>query len=171
MVESRWPNVIGMIGIILGALIALDQFDDLLIHLWWNEADWAGYVGPDIADLIMRAAGSIYGRIFASIAQLCLGILLVVASVRLRARRRSGGFLSQTWAWLAIAYAIIEIGTAALVLSAWSEEVVQIAGAGWEAWVAYGLWAALATMIAWPLFLLIWFARQTVKSEIAGWPD
>ena len=171
MVESRWPKMIGMIGIILGGLIALDQIDDLLIHLWWSEADWAGFVGPDIADLIMRASGSIYSRVFASIAQLCLGVLLVVASVRLRARRRSGASLSRTWAWLAVAYAIVEIGTAAFVLSAWSDDMAQIAGAGWEAWVAYGLWTALAMMLAWPLFLLIWFARQNVKSEVESWAD
>ena len=72
--------------------------------------------------------------------------------------------------WLRFGYTIVEIGTAAILLSAWSDELATAAGAGWEAWVVFGLWTALAVMLAWPLFLLIWLTRQSVKSEFEGWP-
>ena len=170
MDEKRWPRVIGMIGIILGALIAIDQFDDLLLHVWWSEADWARFLGPDLADLIVLASGPTWWRVLSSIAELCLGILLLVASLRVFNRRRSGASLSKTWAWLAIAFTVVELGTAVLLLNAWSEQLALVAGHGWESWASFGLWAALAVMLTWPLFLLFWLGRSSVRSEVEAWP-
>ncbi len=171
MVESRWPGVIGMIGIILGVLIAIDQIDDLLIHVWWTEADWARYLGPDIADLIVHASGSTVLRVLSSVAEACLGVFLVVASVRLRARRRSGVSLSRTWSWLAIVFALVETATAAVLLSEWREEMAAMSGSDVEGYVRFGIGVALAIMIAWPLFLLIWTGLDSVEIEVESWPE
>lgn len=169
--SSRWPGVLGTAGVILGGLIVLDQVDDLLVFLWWDESDWARLFAPDVAEVIARAAGPVGWRLLSGLAQVALGTMLVVASVRLRGRRASGIRLSMLWAWLAIGFAVVEIAAAALLLARASGHVGLTAAGGLEAFAALGLALALALIVAWPILLLAWLTRPAVKAETAGWPD
>ena len=47
--RSKWPRVIGTLGVVLGVLMILDTLDDVLFQLFWNQDDWAAWVGADIA--------------------------------------------------------------------------------------------------------------------------
>lgn len=47
---SKWPTVIGTLGVVLGALMVLDTLDDLLFQLFWNEENWAAWVGRIAGD-------------------------------------------------------------------------------------------------------------------------
>ena len=117
------------------------------------------------------ATGSTLWRVLSSVAEACLGVLLVVASWRLRARRRSGVTLSQTWSWLAIVFALVETATAAVLLAAWREQRIAAEPGALETYLSVGLWSALLIMIAWPVFLLVWTNREPVREEIASWSE
>lgn len=168
---SRWPGVLGTAGVILGGLIVLDQVDDLLVFFWWDQSDWSRLLAPDVAALVERVSGPVGWRLFSGLAQVALGTMLVAASIRLRGRRASGVRLSLLWAWLAIAFAVVEIGAATVLLWSASRDAGFASAAGFEAFAALGLALALALIVAWPILLLAWLTRPAVKAEAATWSD
>ena len=52
--RSRWPEVIGISGLILSVIMFVDKLDDL-VTLTWTEEQSARFVGADLADVIVRA--------------------------------------------------------------------------------------------------------------------
>lgn len=168
---SRWPGVVGTIGLILGAILFLDQIDDLLIPLVWTEDDWSRMLGPETAELVVRSLPPPAWLVTSSLVGMALAALLVVGSSRLRRRRRSGVTLCRTWSWLAIAWVAIDMASALWWLQAHADEIPGLASTGWQGYAAFGIVVALVVMLAYPVFLLVWLSRPEVAAEHAGWSE
>jgi hypothetical protein len=168
--RPQWPRVIGTIGIILGIFIFLDQVDDLLL-LTWTEEDWRRIFAPGIADLIAQATPSVGWRLFSSVIQMGLGVLLFVGSLALRRRSRSGVFVCRLWAWLAIGWTVLTIGWAIWWLQRYAGEIPGLSEVSWQGYAAFGIVLALVLLLAYPVFLLVWFSKLDVQTEYKTWRD
>ncbi len=167
--RSRWPDVIGIIGIILSIVIFIDKLDDL-VTLAWTEEEWARIIGAPLADAIVRTLPPIGWRLAASLAQMALAVLLFTGSLPLRRRRRVGISRLRTWAVLAIAWVVVEVGWATWWLSQYPGGFMGIPPATWQGYAAFGIVVALVVLLAFPVFLVIWFSRSEVREEYARWP-
>lgn len=168
--RPQWPRVIGTIGIILGIIIFIDKIDDL-VTLTWSAADWQTIFAPDIAELIVRASRPVGWHLLSGVVQMGLGVFLVVASIALRRRRRAGVSLCRVWAWLAIAWAVTAMGWAIWWLPRHAAEIPGLSLASWQAWAVFGIVFALVLILAFPVFLLLWFSKLDVRAEVETWPD
>ncbi len=166
-----WPKVIGTIGAVLGVIMVVDKTDDLaLIPLMWAEDSRRFLLGPELSEAV---AGSMPRAIWPFLYLLLgglLGLLLVVGSLRLRRRRRSGVALCRAWAWLSIAWLAIGAAGALWWLARYSDEISRHAGPGWDRGALSGALVALL-MLAYPVFLLVWLSRAPVKAEYQSWRD
>jgi hypothetical protein len=63
----------------------------------------------------------------------------------------------------------VEIGWVVWWLSRFTGEITGIAQATWQGYAAFGITAALAILLAFPVFLLIWLYRSHVRAEYVGW--
>lgn len=169
---ARWPRVIGTLGIIVGALMFIDKMDDLLmLPLMRSREWWAGLMGGEMADLVIRWIPSPIWIVVASSIGMVLGALLVVGALRLRRGRRSGVELCRAWSWLAIGWLLVEVGAAVLWMFIHAAELRQLApSADWEGSTALAILLVLIIMAAFPVFLLSWFSRPEIKAQFAAWP-
>ncbi len=168
--RPRWPGVIGTIGIILGVIIFIDKIDDLMT-LTWTEEDWRRIFAPGLAELIVRAMPPVGWRLFSGVAEMGLGVLLFVASIALRRRRRSGVYLCRVWAWLAIVWAVMVMGWAIWWLQQYAGEIPGLSLVSWQGFAVFGIVFALVLLLAYPVFLLFWFSKPDVQAEYETWPD
>jgi hypothetical protein len=167
--RSRWPEVIGIIGIILSVIIFLDKLDDLAT-LTWTEEEWARFVGGPLADAIVRALPPVGWRLASSLAQIALAVFLFAGSLALRKRRRTGVSRCRTWAVIAIVWVAVEMAAAIWWLSQYPGGFMGIPPATWQGYAAFGIAVALVVLLAFPVFLLIWFSRSEVREEYERWP-
>lgn len=167
----RWPRVIGTIGIVLGVLIFLDQIDDLWMGLTWTEEDWRRFFSPEMAALMATALRPAGWQLASTVIQMGLGILLVVGSLGLHRRLRFGLSLCRSWAWLAIAWVIIDIGWDIGQLSRYRGEIPGLPIVSWQTAAALGIGFAVVLLLAFPVFLLVWFARPEVRAEYSSWVE
>lgn len=165
-----WSAVVGTIAVIAGALTVVDQLDDLAT-LGWDQQDWARFVGPRLAEIIVGAMPPLFWRVTTLLVQLALGILLAVAGLRLRRRRRSGVRLCRLWAGLAIAWALCTTGVAAVWLRGYGATIGGAELVNWEGWAVFGIGLALAILVAFPVLLLIWFQRPQVQADYEAWAE
>lgn len=167
--KTRWPEVIGILGIILSVIIFVDKLDDL-VTLTWTEEEWKRFVGADLAVVVVSALPPVAWRLVSSLAHMALAVLLFVGSLALRRRRRVGVSRCRAWAVLAIAWVAVEIGWAIWWLSRYSGGIAGVSPATWQGYAAFGIAVALAILLAFPAFMLIWFARHEVRAEYHTWP-
>lgn len=166
---SRWPQVIGLIGLILSVIIFVDKLDEL-VTLTWTEEQWTRAVGEDLAALIVSALPPLGWRLASSLAHIALAVLLFAASLALRGRRRSGVSRCRAWAMLAIGWVVVEMGWAIWWLSRYEGEIMGVAPATWQGNAAFGIAVALVVLLAFPVFLLVWLSRGDVRAEYEAWP-
>lgn len=164
-----WPRVVGTVGIVVAVIMFLDQLGDLLVPLVMNEGFWRRFLAPDLAEFVARAMPGPGWLVLTSLIGMALAVLLFVGSLRLRRRLRSGVRLCRTWAWIAIAWVAIEIGRAFWWMAEYGDELAGLAGTGWEGSTVLGLLLALAILLAYPVFLLVWLARPPVRTECLTW--
>lgn len=166
--RSRWPDVIGIVGLILSAIMFFDKLNDLAT-LTWTEEQWSRFVGAELADVIVRSLPPRGIRVVSSVVHMALAILLFTGSWALRGRRRSGVYQCRAWAMLAIVWVAVEIGWAIWWLSRFTGEIMGIAQATWQGYAAFGITAALVILLAFPVFQLIWLSRDEVRAEYEVW--
>lgn len=169
--ESRWPRVLGTIGLVVAIVIFLDKAEDIVTHLTWSAQDWRRVFAPDVADLIVRAMPPLGWRLFAAAVEMGLAVLLFVGAIALRRRRQSGVYLCRAWAWLAIVWVVAVMGWALWWLRQYQGEIPGISHIAWQGFAMLGILFALAVLLAWPIFLLVWFGRADIRAEYEEWPD
>ncbi len=176
--RSAWPTAIGVISIVFGVLSGLSNAVQVISPLFM-EAMQAG-MPPEVRDQ-MRAQTAVTRQWFPvtiSIAagQLALGILLLACGVLILARRRSGPSLTIWWAVLKIVLVAVSAYVGRLV-QADMTKAMQASGqfpGGWFGMTA-GLFGAVGIMMvlvtgwAWPVFVLVWFSRPTIRREVSLW--
>ncbi len=166
---SVWPTVVGIIGIIYASLGLFGTFCGLaypLILPWY--VDWMRSVGVPEQDVQeWETSMPLVGwTVFASLIGLALVILLFVGAVKLLRRQASGARLCALWSWMIIPWTII-----ATVITL----VFQLNAPAPSGGPAQQIGAAIAGVIAaviglvFPVFVVIWFSRPTIKSQVAQW--
>lgn len=168
---SRWPGVLGVIGIVLAILTIIDKASDLLWLLMWSEADWARVLAPDLARLVVNVMPPTAWLVTSSLAWIALSVLLLGGSLELWRRHRSGIARCGLWARLAIGWIAVEWTLGLWWLGTIADEISAVAPAGWQATAAPAILLALALMVAYPVLLLVWFARESIRHEYAGWSE
>jgi len=166
---SRWPGTLGVIGIVVGVIIILDQLDDPLVTQFWTPEKWRHLVGGELGDFLVRSMPSHAWMVTTNLVKLALGILLVFGAVYLRRRRRLGATLCRSWAGLAIAWLVVEAVQGLVWLSRYAGEIPGVPAEGWQGTATFGVVLGVALLLVWPVFLLAWLSRPGVRRETAGW--
>ena len=167
--RSRWPHVLGLVGIIIGVLMFWDALSDLIQVFTWDEQDWARMLGAETAALIEKFAPPLGYQVASALINLELSILLFVASILLLRRRRAGVTVSRVWAWLVLPLLAIQL----LLVLTWMKQ--QLAGLLRPEWqVSEGtivVWTVFAFLLlaAYPVFLLVWLGRPSIRGDYATW--
>lgn len=166
--STQWPTTIGTIGIVIGIVLVLDKVDDLLV-IGWTADDWGRILSPAVADLIVRSTPSAAWRLVGGAAEVGLGAFLIVASLGLRRRVRRGVALSLLWAWLAIGWSVVVVARGLVWISRHAGELSAVAGGAAGGYTVFALLLALVLLLAYPVFLLVWLSRPSVRAETAAW--
>ena len=100
--RSRWPGVLGLIGMIIAVLMFWDELGELIRVFTWDEQDWVRMLGAETAAMIERFAPPLGFQVASALINLELAILLFVGSLLLFRRQRVGVTLTRVWAWLVL---------------------------------------------------------------------
>jgi len=163
--RPSWPTVIGIICLILGGMGVAQSALALVAPLLFMQ--WIGAFGPHNAAMPPTAYSSV-AAFALSLANLLIPMVLMAGGIQLLRWRRSAITLLRIYAVATIVVALC--GTAWLVLHATSSvhsatddaasaafsEMMIIAGA------VFGCGFAMIL----PVFLLVWFARAKIRSEV-----
>jgi hypothetical protein len=170
-----WPKAIGVIAIILGVLGLLQGLFGVIGQLF---AEKIAAMMPEEqrAGMQVSAEWKLW-MVLDAAARVALGILLIVGGAKLARRNRAGIRLCRTWAVLKIL--VVGYATVIGLLSMESQMAAMRDTPGFqqsglspqmmEAVIKIGVAAVALWGIALPIFLLIWFARRSVKEEALRW--
>ncbi|MCH8258990.1 MAG: hypothetical protein IIC46_02165 [Planctomycetes bacterium] len=166
---SVWPTVVGIIGIIYASLGLFGTFCGLaFLFILLSYADWLESFGiPEQEVQEMQASMSpVSWTVLASVVGLALVILLFVGAVRLLRRQASGARLCALWSWMIIPWTII----ATVITLVFHFNAPEPSGGRWEQ-IGTAIIGAIGTVIGLvlPVFMVIWFSRPTIKSQVAQW--
>ena len=166
---SVWPTVVGIIGIIYASLGLFGTFCGLaFFFILLSYADWLESFGiPEQELQEMQASMSpVSWTVLASVVGLALVILLFVGAVRLLRRQASGARLCALWSWMIIPWTII----ATVITLVFHFNAPEPSGGRWEQ-IGTAIIGAIGTVIGLvlPVFMVIWFSRPTIKSQVAQW--
>ena len=164
----RWPRVIGTVGVVLAVLIILDKLDDLAL-LSWTEQDWAGVLGSDLGAIVYAALPPRAWRLFESVVQIWLGVVLLVGALALRRRRIEGVAACRRWAWWTIGWVIASTGVGLILARESLGDVPSFSTYSWRATAVFGVIVAIGILLTFPVFLLMWFAQEEVRAEYETW--
>ncbi len=166
---SVWPTVVGIIGIIYASLGLFGTFCGLaypfILPLY---VDWLRSGGtPEQRVQEMETSMPPVGwTVLTSMVGLALVILLFVGAVRLLRRQTSGARLCALWSWIIIPWSIVAtVITLVIQLNA-----PEPSGGRWEQ-IGTAILIVIGTVIGLvlPVFMVIWFSRPTIKSQVAQW--
>ena len=168
----RWPKGLGAFGILVAVLMFFDHLGDLG-PLSWSRQDWIRHVPelaerPELVDLVMQAMNPAW-IVPVSLLGMALAGLLLAGSVNLRQQRHRGVVQCRVWSWLAIAFMVFEGGRRLFWLTGHFEEVWAIESSG-NPWWEYIVVAVVLALLAYPVFLLVYLSRPSIRNQYAGWP-
>lgn len=173
---SSWPTVIGVISIVWGSFGLLGGCCSVGMTIFWEPyVEFISSIVPPNQQQQQQEMLEQFGpdnplMMVLMIISLALAILLIVSGIRVTRRRVSGVRLSKTYAYL---YIPVVIASGLLTLSLQTSMSTGPSPISEEFEAAITVASALAGVLfgcAWPVFLLIWFSRSSIKEETAGWP-
>lgn len=171
---STWPRVLGMIGIILGALGILGGLWGMVSPLF---VSFMGSLMPPGAERAFEAAEQMNTwTVVGSILGLLVAGLLLAGGIGLLRRRLWGLGCYGMWAILKILLVAVNAGIALSMQEATMEFINSsnprgpIISAGFTS-VMTVIVPASTLIWGWalPVFILIWLARVKIKAETAKW--
>lgn len=175
---SQWPKLIGIIGIIFGALALLQSlvapfmvaFTRMSMETTLGDSEGAQ---TDLEEYIteLTALSTLSAIVFS-----ILAIILVIGGILLLKRKPGAKPVLMTWAVLKIAAgAFISFKNYGLTRI----QMDLISGQAGEGMAAFeritdisatvGLIGGMIWIAALPVFLLIWFSRSKIRREMAEW--
>lgn len=174
-----WPKVIGVISIVLGAGGVLLWIWSLVAMLMVDTfVKVALQFGADPQAPPEMWTGGYYGKLVCLyVVLLLLAGLLLAAGIGLVRSRPWGAKLSVWWAWGKLAASV------AFVVASYQMQQTQMelmtrdpsfpgGGPGGGLMSVFVLLSMLASLIwfaAFPVFVLVWFARSRIKEQVANW--
>ena len=167
-IESRlwWPTAVGILGILFACIHFLGGGCLMLAPLILGgtsatgpHADWFEASKPPLAIILILGLGVI-----------CLSIMLFVGSIRLISRHPSGGRLTRVWSWVFIPW-VVGWMTVQFVLQPPIPPDLEALGPSRHLGGILGFIVLQTLFYGWPVFLICWFARPSVRQEVAKWAD
>jgi hypothetical protein len=174
---TKWPTVIGVIGIVLGALGVVCGCAGLFsvpLQRWGVEMQsQAGQSNP-VAEAQLAAAEQFQ---IGTIVLVALGTILTVfllwGSISLVRRQRSSRTTLMGWAMASLFVMMLNIALQILIYRAASDSLVQGGDSDRmaELWLGAGFGACFGLVfgLALQAFVLIWFSRKKIIAEVAEW--
>jgi hypothetical protein len=171
-----WPMVLGVIAIILGAMGALGGCIGAVVTPF--AAALTRFV-PEAERGSLAAIGQMVPTLLImALLGLALALLLLFGGIGLVRRRPYGATVCLTWSVLKLVYVVVNSVLGYLINLSQMEHIeamqkttgAQAVPA--EVFGAIGAFAACFGIIwgwALPIFMLIWFTRRGVRSEIRQW--
>lgn len=181
---SNWPKVLGIISIVLGGLGLLNHacqtvgsFAGGALFSFVPEGDPQTAVMKKVMDKnasLLLVSGFLY--IFLT----GLSALLIIAGVKTLNRSTAGVKFHTWWAVAKMAVSVIAMIPGYLMMQNQFEVMREMGAAGgagggmpgsgfFAAMGLIGVFFGLIIACSYPVFLLIWFQRQAVKTETARW--
>ena len=173
---AGWPTPVGVISIVLGSIGLLCYGCQSLSTI--ATPMFTGMIPEDV-----RPPTPSTGLFVTQIVQLCGGFLLscwlLTAGIGLTRRREWAPRGCVAWAWVKLLFSLAGAAISVLFIG---ESVQQINdqmakqpnGAPFQMTetILVVIIAALTLLVlVWPAFLLVWFARASVRQEVAQWGD
>jgi hypothetical protein len=172
-----WPTVIGVIAIVFGAFGVLAGLWGVLAPLVMRNFETALPSGVHVSEAM---SGWEEWTLPLSAAATVLAALLLAGGVGLVQLRPWGRRLLMYWAPLKIMLA----GVNGILVWHMQAEMLQVQGMAWTSSAPFGpaggntavkafSMVSLALALVWgaalPVFVLIWFARATIREQVAKW--
>lgn len=171
--RSVWPKVIGIVCIVFGVLGLLTSAWGTYTALFDPGANAMGLP----TDAAKQDAAAVFERLAVpsatlGIAGVLAALILLVVGIAMMRRHQDTASVARTWAFGKI---VIALGNAWLGLRIMAgmegvmrEHMPEVPGFVYAiqrvfVFVGFG-WTILL-----PVFLLIWFARRSIREEIVGW--
>ncbi|MDX2132126.1 MAG: hypothetical protein SFY69_08745 [Planctomycetota bacterium] len=165
-----WPTVLGVIGIALGALGALGSAWGIIAPFLMDFI--AEYMPQGEQGVAAFKEHALHSAIYSFVA-LCLSVLLLVGSAALVRRRRSSARTLRVYALLKIPEALWGVWLTYLAQTSQMRALEGQPGAPPPALVDMIGMLTVAVALVWslslPVFLLAWFSRERIKSDIERW--
>ncbi len=175
--RSSWPTVLGVIAIVYGALATLSHgcglMSSLMAEQWQRMMPQPEQAAEAQIDLTRRW---LWFSVPNSLLLVALAVMLIVVGAGLARRRARAVVLAKVWA---VVKMIVALGAAIFTYLVMQEslglqqEVDPNATAlpPGVVEVMAPLTAVLTLLWGWllPIFLLIWFARPSIREEVSGW--
>ncbi len=167
---ANWPTVIGTIAIVFGCLGSLQGVLGALSPL--TTSLFSPFMIKGQAEVIQQTA---VWNVASSLVGLVIAVLLLIGGIRITRKQLRAVLLLQCWAIAKILFALVAtvVGYRSAQLQL---EVVQndpnVAnfGAGFfSVFGAIGMIIGALWLCALPVFILVWFSRNKIKCEVAGW--
>ncbi len=167
---ANWPVVIGTIAIVFGCLGILGGVLSVLSPV--TIKFFSGFMPEEQQEIIQQSMpwNVVYG-----IGALLVAILLLVGGIRLSARKRQAVALIRTWAAVKILFSIvssvISYHYAQLQIEAIANDPNAAAiGMGFmDTFGVVGMIFNALWLCALPVFVLVWFSRKKIETEVADW--
>jgi len=179
---DRWPGVIGTIAILFGVAGVLQgccgMSSSLFARQFFEELVSAM---PQAAEMLaaQQAVGEKFKWMNAglSLLSMLVAVMLLVGGSRLIGRRASSVPLLRTWAIAKLVLALIVAGAGWVVFESQIESMRAEQGANGPAasagamrvFGAFGVAVNLFWQWALPIFMLVWFSRNPIRSAVARW--
>ena len=78
--RARWPGVVGVIGMVIGAMMAFSEAQEIVRILTWTEHDWQALLGPAWTESVVATLPSMPWQVASSVVELGLGCLLFLGA-------------------------------------------------------------------------------------------
>ena len=174
--QSSWPTAIGIIAIVAGAFGTLGGiWGTIAPFLMSSMGEWFGTMAPGQPNTFAMLEGVKYYMAGISFMGMVLAILLLVGGVMLIRRRSAAAKPLVYWAIFKILYSIVACAINWFVqqeqFAQMQQNMPQQGMPQYFTTVFLDVTVVISLLWLWalPVFILIWFSRRKVKSEVADW--
>ena len=156
--QPRWPTVIGVISIVWASLTLICAPINIASNLMAPPQGGMGPApaGPDSLYRIYSMTKPITGMA----AMMGMGVLLLVAGIKLCKRRAGARLLHLIWAWTTLSLGVLSIAIGLSVMD------LSDAPDMMRPMIYVGVFIGAAIAFAWPIFLLAWFMRSKTADQL-----
>lgn len=170
-----WPTVFGVINIVLASLGLLGGCCALGYPLVMPPiANWmrSNNTPEEQVRLFEASQPPVVWTVFAGLVGLVLAIVLLTGSIKLIRRVEGGVKLCRVWAWISIPWTVLGFLVNIVIQLQLPQDIKDLqaqSSGGQYLGLAIGACFAIVIGVGYPLFMLLWFARDRSRAEIERW--
>lgn len=180
--NPKWPTAIGIVGIVLGAIMAMNGLWQFVTPWYFRFISAFGAQAPGAKNMFQALTHSTWYYYTAGSVLVILAAWLIAASVGVLRRRPAGATALSAWGWCGCIGALaLSIGTGWMqheMMTAMQQGMPTNAPGGPPPGVFAGVSIVTAAItviftllftMAYPVFVLIWMNRASVKAHVQTW--